>query len=65
MINEHDIADLCNLDKLHEGDKFVVGGDKDKMVFKVKSFSGDYVFCYDGTGAVHHFANWTKVRKYD
>ena len=65
MINEHDIKDMCNLDKLHEGDKFVLTGDKDKLVFKVKSFSGDYVFCYDGTGQVHHFATWTKVFKYD
>jgi hypothetical protein len=63
MINEHDIKDLCNLDKLHEGDKFIVGGDKDNHVFKVKNFTGDYVFCYDHDGIVHHFATWTKVVK--
>lgn len=63
MLNEHDLADMCNLDKLNAGDKFTVGGDKDKLVFKIKSFIGDYAYCYDGTGEVHHFANWTKVRK--
>ena len=63
MINEHDIADMCNLAKLKEGDKFTVGGDKEKMIFKIKNFVGDYAYCYDGFGSVHHFATWTKVRK--
>ena len=63
MINEHDIADMCNLDKLHEGDKFTVNGDARNLVFKIKSFTGDYAFCYDGTGQVHHFARWVKVNK--
>lgn len=63
MINEHDLKDMCNLDKLHEGDKFVIAGDKDKLHFKVKNFTGDYVFCYDNNGSVHHFATWTKVFK--
>lgn len=65
MLNEYDIRDMCNLDKLHEGDKFVVSGDKNKHVFKVKNFTGDYAFCYDNEGAVHHFATWTKVFKHD
>ena len=65
MINEHDIKDMCNLDKLHEGDKFIVSGDKNNQIFKLKNFTGDYAFCYDNDGIVHHFASWTKVFKHD
>lgn len=63
MINEHDIADMCQLDKLHEGDKFVVHGDLDKEVFKVKNFTNGFAFCYDCQGVLHNFASWVKVNK--
>jgi hypothetical protein len=63
MINEHDIADMCQLDKLHEGDKFSVLGDYDTEVFKLKHFSDGFAFCYDSHGVLHHFATWIKVVK--
>lgn len=63
MINEHDIADMCQLDKLHEGDKFVVTDDDKNLVFKVRNSYNDFVFCYDAQGFVHKFARWIKVKK--
>lgn len=63
MINEHDIADMCQLDKLHEGDKFYINGDSNKEVFKLKSFTDGFAFCYDSHGVIHHFASWVKVNK--
>jgi hypothetical protein len=63
MINEHDIADMCQLDKLHEGDKFIVSDDDKNLVFKVRNSYNDFVFCYDAQGFVHKFARWIKVKK--
>lgn len=63
MINEHDIADMCQLDKLHEGDKFFVSGDYKKEIFKLKNFCDDFAFCYDSHGVLHSFASWIKVVK--
>ena len=63
MINEHDIADMGQLDKLHEGDKFTVSDDDKNLVFKVRNTYNDFVFCYDAQGFVHKFARWVKVKK--
>jgi hypothetical protein len=63
MINEHDIHDMCHLDKLHEGDKFTVHGDTEKQVFKFKEANMDYIFCYDSFGKVYPFNHWTMVVK--
>lgn len=63
MINKYDIEDMCQLDKLHEGDKFFIGNDYTKELFKLKNFTDEYAFCYDSHGVLHHFASWIKVVK--
>ena len=79
MINEHDIADMCNLYELHRGDKFKLApeeevGEPVKVPVAHDAFSFDveylfdhvdgmYSFCKDNTGTVVHFAAWTKVYK--
>ena len=79
MINEHDIADMCNLYELRKGDKFklapeVEAGEPVKVPPAHDEFSMDveylfdhidgmYSFCKDSAGQVVHFAAWTKVYK--
>ena len=79
MINEHDIADMCNLFELRKGDKFKLAPEEeageevrvppanDEVVFDAEylfdHIDGMYSYCKNQAGQVVHFAAWTKVYK--
>ena len=79
MINEHDIADMCNLFELRKGDKFKLVPEEeagedvrvppahDDVVFDTEylfdHIDGMYSYCKNQAGQVVHFAAWTKVYK--
>jgi hypothetical protein len=59
MINEHDIADMCNIKELEVADKFELEGKE----YQLRNIFNEFAFVYDESGFIHRMSAFVKVKK--
>jgi hypothetical protein len=59
MINEHDIADMCNIKELGVADKFELEGKE----YQLRNIFNDFAFAYDESGFIHRMSAFVKVKR--
>jgi len=59
MLNEHDIADMCDLKELKVAEKFELEGKE----YQMRNIFNEFAFVYDEQGFIHRMSAFIKVKR--